>query len=90
MLVQVREGSSAQSLNALLPLLASGELEDSWCLVTDDIFPNDLRRHGHLDGLLRRVVAGGVSPAAAIRHAAMCRPVTTGWLIAVPWRRGLR
>ncbi len=69
MLVQVREGSSAQNLDALLPLLAAGELDDSWCLVTDDIFPNDLRRHGHLDGLLRRVVAGGVSPAAAVRHA---------------------
>ena len=69
MLVQVREGSSAQNLDALLPLLAAGELEDAWCLVTDDIFPNDLRRHGHIDGLLRRVVAGGVSPAAAVRHA---------------------
>ncbi len=52
-----------------LPLLAAGELDDSWCLVTDDIFPNDLRRHGHLDGLLRRVVAGGVAPAVAVRHA---------------------
>jgi adenine deaminase len=69
MLVQVREGSSAQNLDALLPLLAAGELDDSWCLCTDDIFPNDLRRHGHLDGLLRRVVAGGVPPAVAVRHA---------------------
>ena len=69
MLVQVREGSSAQNLDALLPLLAGGELDDSWCLVTDDIFPNDLRRHGHIDGLLRRVVAGGVAPAVAVRHA---------------------
>jgi adenine deaminase len=69
MLVQVREGSSAQNLDTLLPLLAAGELDDSWCLVTDDIFPNDLKRHGHIDGLLRRVVAGGVSPAAAVRHA---------------------
>jgi adenine deaminase len=69
MLVQVREGSSAQNFDAILPLLAAGELDDSWCLVTDDIFPNDLRRHGHLDGLLRRVVAAGVSPASAIRHA---------------------
>ena len=69
MLVQVREGSSAQNLDALLPLLVAGELDDSWCLVTDDIFPNDLRRHGHLNGLLRRVVAGGVAPATAIRHA---------------------
>jgi adenine deaminase len=69
MLVQVREGSSAQNLDALLPLLAAGELDDSWCLVTDDIFPNDLVRHGHLDGLLRRVVAGGVRAATAVRHA---------------------
>jgi adenine deaminase len=69
MLVQVREGSSAQNLDAMLPLLAAGELDDSWCLVTDDIFPNDLMRHGHIDGLLRRVVAGGVPPAAAVRHA---------------------
>jgi adenine deaminase len=70
MLVQVREGSSACNLAALLPLLADGDLDESWCLATDDIFPNDLRRHGHLDGLLRRVVAGGVQPAVAVRHAA--------------------
>jgi adenine deaminase len=69
MLVQVREGSSAQNLDSLLPLLASGEVDDAWCLVTDDIFPTDLRRIGHLDGLLRRVVAGGVAPASAVRHA---------------------
>jgi adenine deaminase len=70
MLVQVREGSSAQNLDAILPLLASGAIDDAWCLVTDDIFPDDLRRGGHLDGLLRRVVAGGVAPAVAVRHAA--------------------
>jgi adenine deaminase len=70
MLVQVREGSSAQNLDTILPLLASGELDESWCLVTDDVFPSDLRRQGHLDGLLRRLVAGGVPPAVAIRHAA--------------------
>jgi adenine deaminase len=70
MLVQVREGSSAQNLAALLPLLVSGELDESWCLATDDIFPNDLRQNGHLDGLLRRLVAAGVLPAVAVRHAA--------------------
>src|SRR5262249_35819478 len=69
MLVQVREGSSARNLDALLPLLVSGELGDFWCLVTDDIFPDDLRRRGHLDGLLRRVVAAGVPAAVAVRHA---------------------
>ncbi len=69
MLVQVREGSSAQNLDTILPLLASGELDESWCLVTDDVFPTDLRRRGHLDGLLKRLVAAGVPPAVAIRHA---------------------
>src|SRR5207249_10233212 len=57
MLVQVREGSSARNLDTLLPLLADGELGDFWCLVTDDIFPDDLRQDGHMDGLLRRVVS---------------------------------
>lgn len=71
MLVQVREGSSARNLDAILPLLAAGELGDSWTLVTDDIFPTDLRDHGHIDGLLRRVVAAGVSAASAVRHASL-------------------
>jgi adenine deaminase len=71
MLVQIREGSSARNLDALLPLLAAGELADTWCLVTDDIFPDDLRRHGHIDGLLQRVVAAGVPPAAAVRQATL-------------------
>src|SRR6202023_2471307 len=69
MLVQVREGSSARNLDAILPLLAAGALGDDWCLVTDDIFPDDLHARGHLDGLLRRLVAGGVPAATAVRHA---------------------
>jgi adenine deaminase len=71
MLVQVRDGSSAQNLDTLLPLLASGAIDDAWCLVTDDIFPNDLLRQGHIDGMLRRLVAGGVAPAIAVRHATL-------------------
>jgi adenine deaminase len=71
MLVQVREGSVACNLDALLPVLASGELGDYWCLVSDDVFPDDLRTHGHLDGLLRRVVAAGLPPAAAVPHVTL-------------------
>jgi len=71
MLVQVREGSIARNLDALLPLLVGGELGDDWTLVTDDILPNDLRAHGHLDALLRRVVSAGVDPAVAVRHASL-------------------
>jgi adenine deaminase len=71
MLVQVREGSSALNLDAILPALAAGELGDNWCLVTDDVFPTDLRRLGHIDGLLRRLAAGGVDAAEAVRHATL-------------------
>jgi adenine deaminase len=71
MLVQVREGSVARNLDALLPSLAAGELGDNWTLVTDDILPDDLRKHGHIDGLLRRVVAAGVPAAQAVRQATL-------------------
>ena len=71
LLVQVREGSIARNLDALLPALAAGELGDNWCLVTDDVFADDLRHRGHLDGLLGRVVAGGVPPACAVRHTTL-------------------
>lgn len=69
MLVQVREGSTAQNLAALLPLLLQGELGENWTLVTDDIFPDDLRQNGHIDTLLRRLVSAGMPPVEAIRHA---------------------
>ena len=63
MLVQVRDGSTVRNLDAILPALVAGQLGDFWTLVTDDVFPTDLRDHGHIDGLLRRVVAAGVAPA---------------------------
>ncbi len=70
MLVQVREGSIARNLDTLLPLLVEDRLGD-WCLCTDDVHPDDLIAKGHLDALLRRVVAAGVDPARAIRHATL-------------------
>jgi adenine deaminase len=71
MLVQVREGSMAHNLDALLPLLVGGEMGGEWTLVTDDVLPTDLVRQGHLDHLLRRVVAGGVPAARAVRQASL-------------------
>ncbi|UCE61646.1 MAG: adenine deaminase [Phycisphaerales bacterium] len=70
MLVQVREGSSARNLDTMLPLLVEDRLGD-WCLATDDIHVDDLIDHGHLDGLLRRIVAAGVPAARAVRHATL-------------------
>jgi adenine deaminase len=71
MLVQIREGSTARNLDAVLPAVLAGDLGDFWSLVTDDVFPTDLRDHGHIDGLLRRVAAAGVPAAAAVRHATL-------------------
>ncbi|OAI47528.1 hypothetical protein AYO44_09410 [Planctomycetaceae bacterium SCGC AG-212-F19] len=69
MLVQVRDGSIVHNLDTLMPLLTGDELGDNWTLVTDDILPDDLRQWGHIDGLLRRVVAAGVPPVKAVRQA---------------------
>ncbi len=68
MLVQVRDGSIAHNLDTLLPLILDGELGDRWTLVTDDILPDDLRRWGHLDRLLRQVIKAGVRPEVVIRQ----------------------
>jgi adenine deaminase len=71
MLVQVRDGSIARNLDTLLPLLAAGDLGDNWTLVTDDLLPDDLRQWGHIDSMLRRVVAGGVPGVKAVRQATL-------------------
>jgi adenine deaminase len=68
MLVQIREGSMARNLDALLPLAIAGELP-RWCFCTDDIHPEDLVRDGHIDHLLRRSVARGLPAADAVTHA---------------------
>ena len=68
MLVQVREGSMARNLDAMLPLIVSGELRH-WALCTDDVHAEDLINDGHIDCLLRRCVAAGLDPVKAIRHA---------------------
>lgn len=70
MLVQVREGSIARNLDSLMPLLVADQLGD-WALCTDDIHPDHLRAHGHIDYLLRRVVAAGVPAEQAVRHVTL-------------------
>lgn len=70
MLVQVRDGSSARNLEALLPSILAGKLGE-WCLATDDIHPDDILERGHIDALLRRVVHAGVPAAEAVRHSTL-------------------
>ena len=70
MLVQVREGSIARNLDAMLPRIVDDTLGD-WCLCTDDVDADELLEHGHINGLLKRVVAAGVDPVRAVRHATL-------------------
>lgn len=42
---------------------------NSICLVTDDVAPDYLQAHGHLDHLLRRAVALGMPPMQALQAA---------------------
>ena len=70
MLVQVREGSAARNLDTMLPKLVDDTLGE-WCLCTDDVYPDELLELGHLDGMLKRIVAAGVDPVRAVRHASL-------------------
>jgi adenine deaminase len=70
MLVQVREGSIARNLDTMLPRILDDTLGD-WCLCTDDVDADELLENGHINGLLKRVVAAGVDPVRAVRHATL-------------------
>ncbi len=64
--LMVRAGSTADNLDALLPVIL--EQEGRRCLlVNDDVTAGDLLRRGHLTEHLRRVVAAGLDPLAALR-----------------------
>ena len=69
--IMIREGSAAKDLDALLPLLK--EYNTRKCIfVTDDRHPTDLNEH--INGMVRRAVAFGVSPMKAIQCASLNIP----------------
>jgi adenine deaminase len=66
--VLIREGSVSKDMVALQPLLT--DLTAPWmCLCTDDRNPLDIAEHGHLDHMIRRLIALG-SPVLAVYRAA--------------------
>jgi adenine deaminase len=71
MFVQLREGSAARNLDALLPLFA--ERPDRLMLCSDDKHPDDLAR-GHIDRLCARAADAG-HDALDIVRAATLNPV---------------
>ncbi|OIO70745.1 MAG: adenine deaminase [Zetaproteobacteria bacterium CG1_02_53_45] len=68
MQVLIREGSAARNFEALWPLL--NEYPELCMFCSDDKHPDDLL-HGHIDGMVRRAIAEGVAPMAALRAASL-------------------
>ncbi len=66
MRVMVREGSAAKNLTGLLPVVSDFNMRRC-CFVTDDKHPEELLHHGYLDATLRKAVAQGMRPAAAVQ-----------------------
>ena len=70
MRVLIREGSVSKDMAALTPLLT--DLTAPYmCLCTDDRNPLDIAEHGHLDYMIRSLIAAGVPPLAAYRAASL-------------------
>ncbi|KAB2883225.1 MAG: adenine deaminase [Albidovulum sp.] len=70
MRVLIREGSVSKDLNALAPVLT--DVTSAYmCLCTDDRNPLDIAEHGHLDYMIRTLIAKGVSRLAAYRAASL-------------------
>jgi adenine deaminase len=68
MTIFIREGSVARNLSALLPLITPAN-HHRMCFCTDDRQPADLMDRGHIDGIVRAAIAGGLDPMTAIRIA---------------------
>ncbi len=64
--LMIREGTSAKNLEELLPLIEPGNAR-RFCLVSDDLHPEDIRSRGHLDFLLKKAVGKGLDPVTALR-----------------------
>lgn len=70
MRVLIREGSVSKDLDALQPLLTE-RTAPYMCLCTDDRNPLDIAEYGHLDYMIRHLIAKGTDPLAAYRAASL-------------------
>lgn len=70
MQIYIREGSAARNLEALLAAVNAANAH-RFCFCTDDRHPADLKHDGHIDHVVRRAVALGLPPVAAIAMASI-------------------
>ena len=68
--VLIREGSVSKDMEALAEVLT--DITSAYmCLCTDDRNPLDIAEHGHLDHMIRSLIARGCSPLAVYRAASL-------------------
>jgi adenine deaminase len=68
--ILIREGSVSKDMAALAPLLTP-LTAPYMCLCTDDRNPLDIAEHGHLDHMIRSLIAAGCDPLAVYRAASL-------------------
>ena len=70
MYIQIREGSAAKNLEALIKgVTPQNSRRVLFC--TDDRHPGDILSEGHIDNNIRQAIRGGFSAVAAIRMATL-------------------
>lgn len=68
MTLEIREGSSAKNLEAIIPSLLAKKIDLRHCLlVTDDKHADEILSEGHVDHLLHQAIFQGVDPVKAIQ-----------------------
>jgi len=70
MRVLIREGSVSKDMEALAEILTE-RTSPYLCLCTDDRNPLDIEEHGHLDYMIRTLIARGCPPLAVYRAASL-------------------
>jgi adenine deaminase len=66
--IMIREGTTARNLHTLLPLVTQANAHRChFC--TDDRHPDTLLSEGHIDDLVRKAIAWGLSPVTAMQMA---------------------
>jgi len=70
MRVMIRQGSAAQNLTALLPIVSAANSRRTF-FVTDDLHPDELLARGHLNPLLALAVEEGLNPITALQMVSL-------------------
>lgn len=68
--ILMREGSTQRNMKECIRVYTEDGLDPRYlCLATDDMLPDDLRDHGHMNDVVRRTIAAGIKPVLAIQMA---------------------